>query len=75
MLSELFNYFANTFVSATSRPLRLQLDERAYVARITWAFETGVHSNVYGDADLMPTGHVIACYWPNQLPLYILAFI
>ena len=67
MFDNSFNYFANTFVSATSRPLRLQLDERAYVARITWAFETGVHSNVYGDADLMPTGHVVTCYWPNQL--------
>ena len=62
-----YNYGNNSFISATSRPLRLQLDETSMTATVSWAFETGVHSDVYGDADLLPTGHVVACYWPNKL--------
>ena len=54
---------------------RHSLHRRAVVARrphvaattLRWAYETGVHSNIYGDADLLPTGHVLACYWPSQL--------
>ena len=67
MFDNAYNENNVSYIEASSRPMRLQLDEDALVANITWAFETGVHSTVYGDADLLPTGHVLACYWPQQL--------
>ena len=67
MFNNAYNENNVSYIAPSSRPMRLQLDEDALVANITWAFETGVHSTVYGDADLLPTGHVLACYWPSQL--------
>ena len=67
MFDNAYNEVNVSYIEASSRPMRLQLDEQNFVATITWAFETGVHSTVYGDADLLPTGHVLACYWPSQL--------
>ena len=55
------------FIDWNSRPLRVQLDEDAMVANITWAYDTGCQSNIFGDADLLPTGHILTEYWPNKL--------
>ena len=67
MFDNAFHLETNDFLHKSSRPLRVQLDETRMLANVTWAFETNVHSNIYGDADLLPTGNVLACYWPNQL--------
>ena len=31
--------------------------------------QTGIRSYIYGDADRLPTGHVLACYWPRELSI------
>ena len=47
--------------------MKVVLDEENLIANVTWQYETGVQSFIYGDADRLPTGHVLACYWPQQL--------
>ena len=69
MFDNAYNEVNVSYIEASSRPMRLQLDEQNFVATITWAFETGVHSTVYGDADLLPTGHVLASYAVAFAPL------
>ena len=43
MFDNAYNEVNVSYIEASSRPMRLQLDEQNFVATITWAFETGVH--------------------------------
>ena len=67
MFNNGYNQQADSFIQPNSRPMKLVLDEVALTANITWAYETGVRSYIYGDADRLPTGNVLACYWPIEL--------
>jgi len=67
MFNNNYNQVLGEFLDASSRPMRVVLDEEKLTATVTWQFETGVHSFIYGDADLLPTGNVLATYWPDQL--------
>ena len=67
MFNNNYNQRLGAFLGSTSSPMRVVLDEAALTATVTWRFETGVQSFIYGDADLLPTGNVLATYWPSQL--------
>ena len=69
MFNNAYNQVAGAFVEQTSRPMKVVLDEETLVANITWAYETGIHSYIYGDVDRLPTGHLLACYWPAELSI------
>ena len=67
MFNNAYNQRAGEFLSTTSRPMKVVLDETKMIANITWAYETGVRSYIYGDVDRLPTGHLLACWWPSEL--------
>ena len=69
MFDNSYNQKADSFISTTSRPMKVVLDEEKLIANITWAYQTGIRSYIYGDADRLPTGHVLACYWPRELSI------
>jgi len=47
-----------------SRMLILDVDEANYEAKVTWEWSTGVHAQIFGDADPLPTGNVVGTFWP-----------
>jgi len=55
-----------------SRILRLRVDVSAGVAAVDWSYDIPFeypygYSEVYGDADLLPSGNVLTNWWPARL--------
>ena len=55
-----------------SRVLRVAIDETAGTAVVDWAYEIPFdypygYAEIFGDADLLPSGNVLTCYWPMRL--------
>ena len=36
-------------------------------ATVSWQFDTYANSRIFGDADRLPSGSVVACYWPDTV--------
>jgi len=36
-------------------------------AAVDWAYSTEVQSHTFGDADILPSGNIIGCAWPNTI--------
>ena len=58
--------------NASSRLLRLRVDAAAGTATVDWVYEIPFpypygYSEVYGDADLLPSGNVLTNWWPQRL--------
>ena len=49
-----------------SRLLIVKVDEDAAVARIEWEYPIGALAQIYGDADPVPSGNVLASYWRSR---------
>lgn len=48
-----------------SRLLMLQVNQSTQTANVVWEWSTNAHSRIFGDADRLPSGGVLACYWPD----------
>ena len=35
-------------------------------ANVTFQYDLDVYSNIFGDNDRLPTGNMLACYWPSS---------
>jgi hypothetical protein len=42
----------------------MDVDEDNFEATVTWEWQTGVHAQIFGDADPLPTGNVVGTFWP-----------
>ena len=44
--------------------LVMDVDEENMEAKVTWEWQTGVHAQIFGDADPLPTGNMVGTFWP-----------
>ena len=52
--------------SANSRLLVVKVNESTYEANVTFQYDLDVYSDIFGDNDRLPTGNLLACYWPSD---------
>ena len=48
--------------------LKVHVDEGTRKAQVTWRYGLGHESAIFGDADRLPTGNVLATEWPRVYP-------
>ena len=51
----------------SSRLLVLTVNQSSDTATVSWQFDTYANSRIFGDADRLPSGNVVACYWPDTV--------
>ena len=56
--------------SRNSRLLAVKIDEDARTANVTFEYDVGTYSDIFGDHDRLPSANVLACYWPSETMAY-----
>lgn len=56
----------HTKVHNSSRLMVVKVDEEANTAHISWMYDLGVWTPIYGDNDRLPTGNALGALWTGQ---------
>jgi hypothetical protein len=58
--------FDNGGLGNESRLLIVSVDEKKEAAYLEWEYRLGCYTEVFGDADPVPSGNVLGNYWREQ---------
>lgn len=63
----MFDNGYNGSIVRNSRMLIMEVDENAMTGNVTWQYDVGTTSNIFGDCDILPTGNAVGTFWPYRV--------